>query len=518
MITVMEQPNDAVLVRNDVKYKLYTTNHIVNAGQKASIQIQVSSFSNAGTITFNFMGKTYVFNSTSGTDDNSGLQFYDGSGYSSYLSYAQAFKLWLERNFDLNSNYDIIIVGSFPLGFVININAKKVGVKYDITASASTSGGFVNFVPQASGIDAVYRERFKVLHDVFLEETFGALNYKLLFSGSGVPDAENNVEFNFTDVLRGALQLHTPVFAPTDFYLNNSVKKFYTRHAESFGFPTTVKAYKNTGVKMAFLGGQKFVNAAQQLFYTNYFDVMVKPFLTAMPQNTVVTKEQKQYLSCYVDKTMALKFNIRLFYTDGTYGNHLLEPAMDIPAEGVYTFECGYQKLTIDTIKTAGKTVSKYIVELYDSDEEPYVSEQAFVVDHNNTLFNRYILFFNSFGMPETMYFSGKQSNNTQLKNDLVRKANLQADADNGIYDGEMAEINNELLDGYELNSGWKSEAWQQYFKDFLLSRKRYLQATDKWIGLNIPAQKVALLEDDKYNYAVKFNYQDSFIEKGIAE
>lgn len=516
MITVIEQPNDAVLVRNDVKYKLYTTNHIVSGGTKASIQIQVSSFSNAGTITFNFMGKTYVFNSTSGTDDNSGLQFYDGTGYSVYLDYAQAFKLWLERNFDLNSNYDIVIVGASVLGFIINITSKKVGVKYNITATASPSGGFVNFIALATGVDAVYRERFKVLHDVFLEETFGAENYKLLFSGSGVPDAANNIEFNFTDVLRGALQFHTPVFAPTDFYLNTSVKKFYTRHAESYGFPTTVKAYKKTGAKMAFLGGQKFVSAAQQQFYDNYIDT--KKFLTAMPQNTVVTKEQKQYLSAWISEAQNLKFYVRLFYTDNTNSSYLLGPLMAVGSAGVYTFECGYTKLAIDANKTAGKTVSKYIVELYDSDEEPYVSEQAFVVDNNNTLFNRYILFFNSFGMPETMYFSGKQSNNTQLKNDLVRKANLQADADNGIYDGEMAEINNELQDGYELNSGWKSEAWQQYFKDFLLSRKRYLQATDKWIGLNIPAQKIALLEDDKYNYAVKFNYQDSFIEKGIAE
>ena len=313
------------------------------------------------------------------------------------------------------------------------------------------------------------------------------------------------------------MQLHTPAFAPVDYFLNTSVKRFYTRHAESFGFPTTVKSYETTGRKIAFLGAQKFVTAAQQSFYNNYFDVMVKPFLTAMPQNTVVTKEQKQYLSCYVHEAMPLQFYIRVFYTDGTFGNYLLEPAMDIPAEGVYTFECGYNKLAIDTIKEAGKTVGRYVVELY-AFGEPYASEQAFVVDHNNYLFNRYFLFFNSFGMPETMYFSGKQSNNTQLKNELVRKANLQADKETAIYDGEMAEINNELQDGYELNSGWKSEAWVQYFKDFLLSRKRYLQATDKWIGLNIPAQKVALLEDDKYNYAIKFTYQDSFIEKGIAE
>jgi hypothetical protein len=514
MITVIEQPNDAVLVRNDVKYKLYTTNHIVTGGTKAKIVMVVDSFSNAGTITFNFMGKTYVFNSTSGSDDNSGLQYHNGTGFTSYLNYGIEMVEWLRRNFDLNSNYDITLTLANAVVFIIEIKAKNVGPKYDITASSTATD--IAFAVIDTGVDAVYRERFKVLHDVFLEETFGAENYKLLFSGSGVPDAANNIEFNFTDVLRGALQFHTPVFAPTDFYLNTSVKKFYTRHAESYGFPTTVKAYKKTGAKMAFLGGQKFVSAAQQQFYDNYIDT--KKFLTAMPQNTVVTKEQKQYLSAWISEAQNLKFYVRLFYTDNTNSSYLLGPLMAVGSAGVYTFECGYTKLAIDANKTAGKTVSKYIVELYDSDEEPYVSEQAFVVDNNNTLFNRYILFFNSFGMPETMYFSGKQSNNTQLKNDLVRKANLQADADNGIYDGEMAEINNELQDGYELNSGWKSEAWQQYFKDFLLSRKRYLQATDKWIGLNIPAQKIALLEDDKYNYAVKFNYQDSFIEKGIAE
>lgn len=267
---------------------------------------------------------------------------------------------------------------------------------------------------------------------------------------------------------------------------------------------------------MAFLGGQKFVSAAQQEFYDNYIDT--KKFLTAMPQNTVVTKEQKQYLSCWIHEPVVLNFYVNLLYTDNTTFSYLIDPFMDITTAGVYTFECGYDKLDIDAYKDAGKTVSKYTVNLYTGAGALYLGGPSFLVDNNNTLFNRYILFFNSFGMPETLYLSGKQINNVQFKSDLVRKANLQADTEAAIYDGENAEINNELQFGYELNSGWKSKEWLQYFNDFLLSRKRYLQATDKWIGLNIPAQKVALQEDDKYNYAIKFNYQDSFIEKGIAE
>lgn len=513
MITVIEQPTDAVLARNDVKYKLYTTNDVISGGVKAKIVMVVDSFSNAGTITFNFMGKTLVFNSTSGTNDNSGLQYHNGTGFTVYLNYGIEMVEWLRRNFDLNSNYDITLTLANAIIFIIEIKAKNVGAKYDITASSTATD--IGFAVLDTGVDAIYRERFKVLHDVFLEETFGAENYKLLFSGSGVPDAAHNVEFNFTDVLRSALKLHTPAFV-SDFYLNTAVKRFYTRHAESFGFPTTVKSYEKTGVKMAFLGAQKFVSAAQMLFAANYIDN--KKFLTAMPQNTVVSKEQKQYLSVWISEAQNLNFYVRLFYTDNTNSSYLLEPFMAVAAAGVYTFECGYEKLAIDDNKTAGKTVSRYIVELYGTDGEAYVSEQAFVVDNNNYLFNRYVLFFNSFGMPETMYFSGKQTDTVQLKSDLVRNANLQADTENGIYDGEITEINNELQDAYELNSGWKSEAWVQYFKDFLVSRKRYLQATDKWIGLNIPAQKVALQEDDKYNYAIKFTYQDSFIEKGIAE
>lgn len=513
MITVIEQPNNSVLARNDVKYKLYTSNDIINGGTKAKLSLYVDSFSNAGTITFNFMGKTLVFNSTSGTNDNSGLQYYDGSGYTDYESYAQAFKLWLECNFDLNSNYKIYISLAWPTFFIIYIEAKEVGTKYDITAT--TTAANIIFTVLASGVDAVYRERFKVLHDVFLEETFGAENYKLLFSGSGIPDAGHYVEFNFTDVLRSALQLHTPAFT-TNFYLNAAVKRFYTRHAESFGFPTTVKSYEKTGVKMAFLGAQKFVSAAQMQFTNDYIDN--KKFLTAMPQNTVVTKEQKQYLSAWISEAQNLKFYVRLFYTDNTFISYFVEPMMEVLTPGVYTFECGYEKLLIDDNKDVGKIVSRYIVELYGTDGEPYVSEQAFVVDNYNILFNRYFLFFNSFGMPETIYFSGKQLKNAQFKNDLVRKANLQANTEDGVYDGEIDEINNELQDAYELNSGWKSEAWLQYFKDFLLSRKRYLQATDKWVGLNIPAQKIQLQEDDNTLFAVKFNYQDSFIEKGIAE
>ena len=516
MITVVKQPSNAVLARNDVKYVLSTNNYLVSAGSKAEIQIFVDSFTNTGTFTLNFMGKSYVFTG-SHTDDNSGLQYYDGFGYSNYLDYANAFKIWIERNFDLNTHYDFVITGAFSYGFFAKIIAKKVGTIYNITGS-TTAANTSLFAPVA-GVNASYRERFKILHDIYFEDDYASDNFRLLFSGSGMPNESNEVDFNFSVPLTSALQFHIPKFGAANYYRNNAAKSYYTKYAESFGFPTTITAYKKTATKLVLLGAQNFVTAAQETFETNYISTPPQKFITNMPNGTVVSQEQAQYLSFYVYDTVTIKLFVQLFYTDNSSEIVEVNTYDPITTPGIYTFAVGYSQLSLDDYKVSTKTVKAYTVTFWDaSADEIYTQSQSFDVDQMPQLFARHILFFNSFGLPETIYFTGKQTKNVQFKSDLVRKADLQFDTENGIYEGEFTESNNELQFGYELNSGWRSADWINYFTDFILSRKRLLQAADKWIGLNIPAQKISLLEDDKPLVAVKFNYQDSFIEKGVAE
>ena len=505
MITVNSQPDEFVLVRNPVNYELQTDNYISTAGSKANCSILFTSSTNSGTVTFTFLGKTIIFTQAT-TPDDSGLQYKEVGA--TQLDFDTTFIDALEKNYDINQNYDVTRVSAG----LIRLTAKLTGTKYNIGIATTVTG---TTLATTAGVNTVYRERFKILHDVFFENTFGSDVFTQLFAGSGIPNEANKVAYNFSDVLRGALQLFIPPFAAFTFNLNTTVKRFYTRYCESYGFPTVTNAYKKTNVKFGLLGARTFVNASIDNFLADYFTATPYKFLNTSPNNTVVDRVQKQYLSIYIATPATYNFRITFTYTDLTTSN-ANGANMVISDAGFYTFETGYAALGMDALKTSGKTVLKYTIRLKDA--ASWLSEtKTYCVDNNYQLFPRYFLFFNSFGMPETMYFTGKQTNQVQSKNEIIRKADYGFDVANGIFEGETAEINNELQFGYELNSGWKTKEWLTFFNDFLNSRKRFIQGSDKWIGVNIPAQKIQLQEDDNTLYSVKFNYQDSFIEKGNA-
>lgn len=518
MITVIKQPDNAVLARNDVNYIFETDNLVITPGAKANcLLIVISLIGNTGTFTINFLGLSVVFTGVSGTPNPNAYEFKDG-GFANYTDYANHLILMLKKHYKLSDNYNITIdvVGAFAAS--IKIEAKKVGPGFNINGT-STIATLVFSGTVITGVDTLNRDRFKILHDVYLENNYASNVFNLLFTGAAIPNNQLQAEFNITDVLRSALSYHIPNFTDNTRFLNQSVKRFYTVAAESFGFPTQVSVATLTATKLAFLGGQNFVTAAQETFQADYINAFPQKFFTAMPNNTMVSKEQKQYLSFYVYDTVTIKLFVQLFYTDNSREIKEVNIYDPITIPGIYTFAVGYNQLSLDDYKVSTKTVKAYTLIFCDaSADEIYTQSQTFEVDQMPQLFARHILFFNSFGLPETIYFTGKQTKNLQFKSDLVRKADLQFDTENGIFEGEFTESNNELQFGYELNSGWRSADWINYFTDFILSRKRLLQAADKWIGLNIPAQKISLLEDDKPLVAVKFTYQDSFIEKGVAE
>lgn len=517
MITVNSEPESAFLVRNDVKYVLETDNLVLTAGVQAECIMVIQALSgNTGTFTISFMGLTVVFTSVSGTPSATAYEFSEGT-FANYTDAGNHMILMLKKNYILADNYDITIDVVSAFACSLKIKAKKKGVAYNISFTSTVT----DIQPGAvtNGVNAANRDRFKILHDVFLEEVYNSNNYKLLFSGSAVPNADLQAEFNITDILRSALQYDIPAFTFIGNYLNGAAKRIYTRYAESYNFPTEITTAAYTDTKLAILGAQNFVAAAKGRFYDDIFNITPQKFFTAMPQNTMVSRVQKQYLSMYVYNAVRLRIYADLKYTDNTHETVEVVLFDEITVPGVYTFSVGYNQLNIDSFKASGKTVKGYQITFWDAGaDEIYSDSFDFRVDVNEQLFARHILFFNSFGMPETMYFTGKQANQVNLKNELVRKADLQFNNTEKTYEGEMSEINNELQFGYELNSGWKPKEWVNYFTDFLLSRKRLVQMATDWVGINIPAQKVALLEDDKYNYAIKFNYQDAFIEKGIAQ
>lgn len=521
MITVVSQPGTYNGVKNTIKYVLQTDNYLTTTGTKARLEIAVTPTpANNNWIELVIAGQTIRFTAKT-SPDNSGTQVQLNPTALSITQYLQQ-KLIpdLQKNIAF-ADYDFTVMSPGEVFAYLKIEAKNFGAAYNITYAAS-SGSFYATSSAFAGTDNVYKDNFRIYADLFLQEVYdSAGSYRRIGANlEGVPDSNNQCTFDVSEYLKPYLQYPVPAAAAALIFVPaNVLCSFYIKHAEAFGDPAIAQAYNATIGVLAFNGGKAFRNITTD--YANYFSITTKKFLTQMTSGTEVVKAQHQYLSFYLDGTSSttsklLKTLVKLYYTDGTSSADLEAYSSSFFAKRIITAKVGYTQLNIDSIKAAGKTVAYYDVRIYNATDTIAATETfRFKVSQKQSLSTRLFLFFNAFGQPETMLFTGNQSRTIALDNDVVRRTGTNQTGN--TYSGEFDEINNELRANYSMSTGYKPKTYLGYFKDFLLSENRYEQVGDNYYKMVMAAQKIALDNDQDTNFSIDFNYADAWIERGNA-
>jgi hypothetical protein len=518
MITVVSEPGTYNGVKNPIKYVLQTDNYLQTAGTKARIDITLTNTpANDDWFELVIEGETIRFTAKT-SPNNSGTQLQlNGTSLSGTNLMEQKTIPDLLKNIAF-ADYAISVLTPGTSTVTIRIEAKNIGSQYDITF-ADSSGGFYSSSSATAGTDNVYRENFRIFADLFLQAEFNIGSFNRIGANlEYVPNSSNQCTVDVSDYIKPYIKYPVPtnaallLFAPA-----NVLPAFYIRHAESFGDPALAQAYIATTSVLAFNGGKAFKNIGNN--YDAYFTATLQSFLTNMPSGVEVAKSQKQFLTFYLNEDVFsvenyIQLLVKLNYTDGTSSAYLNAVSLPLYNKRLITAKVGYTQLDIDTLKASGKTVASYDIKIRNEEAEVDITNPfRFKVAQKQSLSNRYFLFFNAFGQPETMLFTGNQSRSIALDNEVVRRTGTNQSGN--TFSGEYDEINNELRASYKLSTGYKPKYYIQYFNDFLLSENRYEQVGDNYHKMVMPAQKISLDNDRDTNFSLDFNYMDAWIERG---
>jgi len=506
--------SNMVMARNPVEFELSTNNQITTAGVKAYIDFVFSGLpSNNQTFTLTFLGRTLTFTFKSVSIDDSGQQILIESTGAGFVE--DFFMAGMANNFYLNQDYEFILVSSTT----VRIKALKSGAKYSITGTEAVSN--MTLGTPVAGVDAVYREGFRILADVFAETGYLVGDYQSLFGAEGIPDTNQTCLFDFTDVLCGLpLKPQAPSFTTSAiFILENCYRRFFVKATEWYSSAPRVSQRIPAGdlYYLAINGARKFLNLASDI--NTDFSAASK-FLTLMPADITCAKAQHQYLSLFITADLStnitLRLRYKLNYTDGSSGAWATHSSLTgYNAKKIVTFKVGFDQLALEAEIASGKVVKSYQIKVDDGTDD--ISEVRTFTLISNRHQSRYFLFFNSFGLPESVFFHGMQSRTADFNRVEVRMNKPLYNATNAVYDGDIEQIYPEFKRGYELATGYKRKNYLEYFLDFMNSPRHYEQQANKYAAISIGKQDVELDTDKQRLYGLNLKYTDAFTERGNA-
>jgi hypothetical protein len=506
--------SNMVMARNPVEFEFSTDNNISTAGVKAYIDLIFAGLpSNNQTFTLTFLGRTITFTFKSVSIDDSGNQILiDGLSADFPANFVMPTLL---NNFYLNQDYEIYMHSSTT----VRIKALQSGVKYSITGTEAVTN--MTLGTPVAGFDAVYRDGFRILADVFAETTYLSGDYQSVFGAEGIPDANGNCLFNFTDVLTGLpLKPQAPAFSPAAiFMLENCYRRFFVRATEWYSSAPRVsqRVPSEYLYYLAINGARKFLNLAQNI---NTDFAAAAKFLTLMPAEITCSKAQHQYLSLFIQQPLGVSLSLRLLYklnyTDGSSGAWTAHTTLTgYNAKKIITFKVGFDQLALEASIASGKTVKNYQIKVDDGTTDLSEVRTFTLIEQRHQ--NRYFLFFNSFGLPETAFFHGQQKRMVEFEKVEVRMNRPLYNSTTDVYDGDIEQIYPEFKRGYELATGYKRKNYLEYFLDFMNSPKHYEQLADKYAAVSIGKQDMDLDTDKQRLYGLNLKYTDAFTERGNA-
>ncbi|MFA6261097.1 MAG: hypothetical protein WC760_06495 [Bacteroidia bacterium] len=532
-LSIIKSPAAVVASRNPVKYTVETDAFVTTAGVKAELTLVFTAQPPDGiTFTLEFMGREEVFAFT----DNPAL----ASGYNKILIDDDYVVLadWIQYEVikTLSENPYIalnftLVPGTYSGNPGVKFIARENGIAYNINGVEAHDD--IGFLGSISGIDQEYAENFRILCDVFQEQTFGQDDPKPVFNAEGIPNNTDQCTFYLEPVLDGLLKYDIPEFVSASFQqLAAQFTRFFVMFSEFYGTVPSAGRYKQSPAQIdsvnqyisVIKGAEKFTKAIAETLVSDYVTPDLVKFLTSMPRKITVDRTQHQYLSFWYDAALEtsvkLRIQVRFYYAGDTVGEWLTVDELTSTdfAGRITTIPAGFGQLNLIELTDLEKEIMAYdirVAKVIDDVATAVTETMRFELDRNIVRDPHYFLFINSFGCPEVVYFTGNQKRSAQAENSAVRMAFVDNDPDTGIVNGEIQEVNNEWQTTYELNSGPRTRDSLRYLMDFINSPKRFVQLADSYSQVNIPKGKIELDEDNDTLFTCKISLSDAWIERG---
>lgn len=513
MITPIKLPSPVSLSENPVVVSLKTNNDILNTGTKAKIILYFGSVIYTGygyQFSLNFGGNTYTF-TMAVTPDDSGLQFPQAAATDDNLTWAGKIRDALMANFYVSELYDI----SFTNNQVI-LTAKQSGTDYDISGvNISVAGMSVIAYPAT---DQQTRNFFKLFVQVMMDNT-------VIGEDSLPVDTNHIANFDISEYLKGKVSgvFEFPESTTTLlFKRNESCKDFSLRFCEYYAESDIPMMHRMAakGPYKAMTGG---VSAEMLTSYnknnTNWWSQQcaTHKFLSWHPGNKASAPYDVQKLYYLVHTTLPANHssNIVLFaaihYTvngapfTATYDKGIINATKG----DVIEICCGYSRMSLDADASSfpsGAVISSYDVFIRDEAGTLISEVKNFVLDFNHYEFYRQFIFRNSFGMYETIRFTGINEANASYENSINDYIRIPAITERHPDKKKFASTETSK---HVINTGYISAQELDWTRELFLSKEVYeIQGTNLYPVI-ITGESALVSRDDNtlHNQVVEYQY-----------
>ncbi|HEX2899013.1 MAG TPA: hypothetical protein VHS96_04760, partial [Bacteroidia bacterium] len=238
MISQLIYPPTLNPARNPITVQLRTDNVVTTPGTRAELKFGwIGPAAPGDQLQLIWGGEDITFTFAASPDD-SGTQLTAYPGAGTLIAWAQTLVSDFKRNYALNRDHVVSYAGAFLTSPTISILAREVGTDYDVTTG--TVPGFYIFRARTNGVDAVSRERFRIITEIQVEESYGADLWETIVVMDPAPDGNGDVALDLAEICRGKLSADLPTFNQAiALPAFNMRQRFRLLYCESWGDPVT---------------------------------------------------------------------------------------------------------------------------------------------------------------------------------------------------------------------------------------------------------------------------------------
>lgn len=505
-LTVITEPNDVMMVGNEIPLKLETDNRYSTAGTKAQLIFTFTGIDTTAGNTFVIAyGDVDLQIWLAASPDESGTQIRAASGGMPIDTWMAAFAEDLFRNYFIRRDWDMAVDNDAN---TITLTAKESGTDYTVTISFENLSNVA--LTDVDGVDPVARENFEIM---CLTELYDGSEWIKLAEDRLQPDSSEQVTFCLQDLIVPELTAeYTWPEEPETYHAlrSNHIKTYRLSHAEVY--EDIVRRLSSASSYRAMLGAfdYKMIAALNGADYSvTDFITTYKSFLTWQPTTKKInqTQPEKLYFLVYND-IISMELHIKVYFTDGTdSGDQELETIAGVNQYEVYELMIGYSQ--IDFTKISAKIVDYYEIWLEDGTGTVQSEVRTYQVDTKTYRNERIFLFRNSFGGFDTFRATGRKTQVNEYERLILDKN------DEGFSLQEQYQILERSV--FTCSTGWITLAQRNWLRELLLSKEAYEIINGYKFPILITDEKREFRDDENYLYSLEINYRYAFKDPAFA-
>lgn len=393
-------------------------------------------------------------------------------------------------------------------GEKLNIRLNSADAGWALTVS--NTGGFT--VTEDAAAASSLPENYKVKIEVFFENTYRAGDYALAAQLEGVPQAGTGyVYFDLSSVLTAECRAAraeplVPQFGTDEPFLADNFRRYYFRYTEEYGVPVEVQDWAYAGTKIALDGGVSQARFAEGDFLGAMDDE--DALLTWMPDGKKVGLEQPEYLAWYNHTGGTQTVYLRVVWysiEDGTFQavTDYFTPGLSVRADEVAVFPVWPALFGLDSEPTA----YKYTVQVYRTVvvADPVSQARTYYIDREYYESERYLMYLNSFGCPETWRCTGQWGKRLRVERQIASAPLLPGYNELASDRFQFGRLwDNELT--YRTGFLTKDEA--EVLQELLIAGDVYDVSEEGYIPLQITSNDFKVTETRQELHAYEFTAQ----------